>query len=70
MYIMGSLDFYRNSGPAKMALCILIDGSSITKAMGQGASFSVVIMVDIFVKSLKDRFSRPCSTVTGCFRTP
>ena len=42
MYIMGSLDFYRNSGPAKMALCILIDGSSITKAMGQGASFSVV----------------------------
>ena len=43
LYIMGSLSYYGDSGPAGMALCILIDGSSVTRALGQAASFSVVI---------------------------
>ena len=44
LYIAGSLDYYGDpAGPAALALCILIDGSSITKSAGQAASFSVVI---------------------------
>jgi len=44
MYIAGSLDYYGDPAtPAAMALCILVDASSITKAAGQAASFSVVL---------------------------
>ena len=43
LYITGSLNYYSDSGRAGMALCTLIDSSSVTIALFQGSSFSVVI---------------------------
>jgi len=43
LYITGTFDYYGDSGPAGMALCILVDGSTIIKTAGQAATTSVVL---------------------------